>query len=106
MLRIPFKRCVKVNPTFAAAYVRPLCEINKKENHLPVLNVHAGTVSSKSSGKIRNAVNWMLYSTVKKRIYSRKERTTFSFYLNFITLTLPDDQLHTDEFIKDNLLTP
>jgi len=106
MLSIPFKRCVKVHPTYAAAYVQPLQDIHSKENHLPVLNVHAGTVSSKSAGKIRNGVNWMLYCTEKKRVYSKKEGTTFTFYLNFITLTLPSDQRHSDEFLKEFLLTP
>lgn len=48
----------------------------------------------------------MLLFTDKKFIYSKKENQTFSFYLNFITLTLPSEQKHSDNYIKENMLVP
>lgn len=73
---------------------------------LPINNESKGFVSNKAATRIKNAVNWMLLLTDKKRIYSKKERSTFTFYLNFITLTLPEDQKHTDEELKEVLLIP
>lgn len=48
----------------------------------------------------------MFYFSKQKTVRSEKERTTFRFYLNFITLTLPSQQIHTDDYIKDKMLVP
>lgn len=100
------KTCVKVQPTYSVVYRKFLEAYNRKISLIPLLNKHDGSVSDKAAARIRNSVNWMLYFTKKKFVYSRKERSTFSFYLNFITLTLPARQVHSDEFIKSNMLIP
>lgn len=103
---IPVKTCVKIQPTYAVVYRQPLTELPSKLVKVPVLNKHDGSVSNKAATRIRNAVNWMLFLSKKKKVYSSKERTTFSFLLNFITLTLPSRQMHSDDFIKENMLVP
>lgn len=101
-----FAPCVKVLPTYAVGYSKALSYCGGSLVKMPMLNSHGGYVSDKAATKIRNAVNWMLFFTSKKRVYSLKERSTFYFYLNFITLTLPSEQKHTDDYIKDKMLVP
>lgn len=48
-----------------------------------------GIVSSKSSRKIKNAVNWLCCSAKDKALYSKKHKKFFYFKINFITLTIP-----------------
>lgn len=55
-------------------------------------NSHNGILSDKSTGKIRNAVNWLVHSAQPKRVYSKKENKNFTFKVGFITLTLPDTE--------------
>lgn len=98
--------CLKIAPTYAVSYYRPLTSRFNPSVKVPLLNRHAGVISDKSATKIRNAVNWMLLLSEYKYVYSVKEEKRFKFKLNFITLTLPSTQVHTDEFIKEKMLTP
>lgn len=67
-----------------------------------------------SQSRLKNAINWMLLFTDKKRVYSKEGRMNkkgeiqhnFSFKLAFITLTLSDDQKHDDKYIKEHMLQP
>lgn len=102
----PTKTVFKIQPTYTVGYKQWLDNYSRSLSRLPLLNKHNGSVSNKSSTKIRNAVNWMLFFSKKKKVYSIKERSTFYFYLNFITLTLPSTQHHSDDFLKENLLVP
>lgn len=63
-------------------------------------------MSKQSASGLRKAINWLLYFTEKKTVFSKKENKTFSFRLSFITLTLSATQSHTDKFIKNHLLQP
>lgn len=53
-------------------------------------NQHNGELSKKAITGLRNAVNWLLISAKPKRVYAKDTSKTFSFKVNFITLTLPD----------------
>src|SRR6185369_3020887 len=103
--KIFFYETVKLCPTYAVWFYRAINH-TPNPNKLPALNKHNGEVSNKAKTKIRNAVNWMLLFTERKFIYRKAEKKTFSFLLNFITLTLPTQQKHTDEDLKELLLTP
>jgi len=104
--RFPRKSLLKILPTYTVGYTQPLTAFEYKSKIMPLLNDHAGNISNKAGTKIKNAVNWMFYLSEKKKIYSKKESTTFYFYLNFITLTLPTEQKHSDDFVKEFLLQP
>jgi len=52
-------------------------------------NSHHGNISAKAKQKIKNAINWLLVSAKKKRVYSKLSKKHFYFKVNFITLTLP-----------------
>jgi hypothetical protein len=68
-------------------------------------NKPAGLVSKKADKRIRNSVNWLVASALKKRIYSKRDKRTYVFTVNFVTLTLPSlDHGITDSFFKSKLL--
>lgn len=50
---------------------------------------HNGFLSSKAKSKMKNAINWLNVSAKYKAVYSKKERKSFWFKVNFITLTIP-----------------
>src|SRR5258708_6766683 len=102
----PKKCLLKVMPTYAVTYLQPLVAYPKKISKMPVLNANKGVVSDKAGTKIRNAINWMLYLSEQKTIKSIREKKIFKYYLNFLTLTLPSEQMHSDEFLKTELLQP
>jgi len=60
----------------------------KNETNL-VDNTTKGQISKKSKNKLITAVDWVIYSSVNKKVYSMKHRSSFKFKVNFITLTIP-----------------
>lgn len=68
---------------------------NLKDNH------HKGILSKSASKKLSNAIDWLVISATKKRVYSKQEDKYFYFRCNFITLTIP---LQKNE-VKSKLLT-
>lgn len=70
-------------------------------------NQHNGKLSAKAITAIKNAINWMLVSTEKKRVFSVKSQSSFNFKVAFITLTLPDTDMRVNNaaFTKQ-LLNP
>jgi hypothetical protein len=63
-------------------------------------------IPTESKKKIRNALNNLYAISDIKRVYQRSTKKSFSFRLNFITLTLSSPQKHDDKFIKLKLLEP
>lgn len=62
-------------------------------------------LSPKAKRKLINAVNWLIASAKTKRVFSKTTGKSYSFKLNFITLTLPTtDHEITDHFFKAKLL--
>lgn len=65
--------------------------------------VTSASLSLKAAQRLRDAVN-VLYSSAKvKRLYVPELQQRFSFKLNFITLTLPSRQIHTDREIHNKI---
>lgn len=102
---------LRLNPTYIVQYVERdaasscrstkqlAAELNLRNNKpLPVM-------SCKASKRIRNAVNWLAASALPKRVYCAADNRTYSFRLNFITLTLPSLGLPvSDHQFKSRLL--
>lgn len=59
-----------------------------------------GLISIKAAKRIEKAVTWLIYHSKQKRIFDVQLNKSFTFRINFITLTLPTEQRHTDEEIK------
>lgn len=68
-------------------------------------NVHKGCLSKKSQRKLVNTVNWLVASAKEKTVFSKIDKTRYTFKLNFITLTLPTlDHGISDSYFKKKLL--
>jgi len=72
--------------------------LNLKDNNRKI------EISTKSKHKIKRATKLLLYQTTTKKAYNHKTNKIFSFKVNFITLTLSSEQIHTDQEIKSTLL--
>lgn len=69
-------------------------------------NKTEGLVSKQAARKIKNAFQWLVIISQKKKVFSINEKKTFTFKINFITLTLSDKQKHSDQEIKKLMLEP
>jgi hypothetical protein len=89
----------------------------KRTSHIPKNNFTTTTtqqasqhklniISNDSVKKIRNALNNLYAISDVKYVYSKQSKKSFSFKLNFITLTLSSKQKHSDNEIKRKLLEP
>lgn len=71
-----------------------------KENQVHLkANRHKGELSDKAVKKIKSAIEWLLIRSTPQRVYNRQQDQVFYFRLNFITLTLPAEQSHSDKII-------
>lgn len=65
---------------------------------------HEGIMSLKARKRIEIALQWLLYISKPKRVTAADTGKKFTFKINFITLTLPSQQMHSDEEIKQIVL--
>lgn len=56
-------------------------------------NSHEGLLSRKAATKLKNAINWLVASAKYKEVYSKDLGRSFWFKVNFITLTIPPQQM-------------
>lgn len=56
-------------------------------------------LSKQSKSKIETYINWIIAQAKRKQVYCKIENQYFSFRVNFITLTLPSKQVHSDKEI-------
>lgn len=67
-------------------------------------NSTEGIMSEKARKRIEVALYWLLLKAKVKKVWCNDSGTMFSFKVNFITLTLPATQEHSDEEIKSVVL--
>lgn len=67
-------------------------------------NIGDGYLSVMSGKKLKKAINFLLYVSKFKLLSPAEKQLSFMFTVNFITLTLPAAQQHSDQFIKQNCL--
>lgn len=70
-------------------------------------------ISKKAKVNINTAIDWLLHIAQPKKIVRTFDNSTFTFKVNFVTLTLPASQFtadgklrHTDQLIKAKVLDP
>jgi len=69
----------------------------------PISNIRKEDMSKKSRQRIRMMVQWLCDSAEWKRVYSKTDQKYYRFKINFITLTLPAMQFHTDKEIHEKV---
>lgn len=67
---------------------------------------YQGNASKKSKARLLAAVDFLLYTAKWKTVFVKKTETNFRYKVNFITLTLPSAQKHTDGEIIKKVFTP
>lgn len=82
---------------------RALC-YRRDRVRIPISNDNAGLISNRSSRKIKNAIDWLLFIAQDKEVFSSWHGKFFKFRINFVTLTLASKQIHSDNEIKSLLL--
>ena len=63
-----------------------------------------GLMSHKANKNIKLGIDWLIYNSHEKPLYSNQTKSKYTFKLNFITLTLSSKQKHSDNEIKSKLL--
>ena len=58
-------------------------------------NKHNFEISEKASARIKEKVTWLYELAKNKTVNSSRNGVQYSFKMNFLTLTLPADQVHT-----------
>lgn len=62
-------------------------------------------MSVKSIGRLRNAINTLVYTAKWKTVWNSANNSHFRYKINFITLTLPSTQIHSDKEITQKCLS-
>jgi len=95
----------KVMPHYSVGYCREITG-SSYSGKMPERNVAHGDVSYKAGTRIRNAVNWLMFFSGKKWVWSESKKAGYYFRINFITLTLPMYKDYSDDYIVAHLLQP
>jgi hypothetical protein len=67
-------------------------------------NIGDGFLSAMSAKKLKKAINFLIYVSKFKILSPTEKQLSFRFTVNFITLTLPSMQAHSDQFLKRECL--
>jgi len=103
------KAHISVQPNYLSIFNRTLNTdngkpFNYKRHALTRNNDTKGKISKHASRRISKAFNWLVYLSKRKKVLNPATNKAFTFRLNFITLTLPAEQLHSDNVIKTQAL--
>ena len=111
--------CISLNPNYISVYTKFL---EKKRSSLsgyinfinsdnagvtPAFsldNKHNGFISVAAARRMGKAIDWLLFISAPKEAWNYFTKSKFKFRLNFLTLTLPCKQFHSDVFIKSKML--
>jgi len=106
----PFEQMISINPEYFTLF-NDLSSIRGKRRILPALFpqtvqriINQGTMSRSACTRMKRAINYLSLISKPKRVHNIAKDYEFTFKLSFITLTLSDDQKHSDNFIKTKLL--
>jgi hypothetical protein len=65
---------------------------------------HNFELSKQAKKNLRNKVTWLYHFAKKQSIVTRKGKMLTNFRMNFFTLKLPSEQIHSSDFITKNCL--
>ena len=78
----------------------------QKELVSEIDNFQKGELSKNAKRKLFRAIDYLLFLAPEKTSYHFKTKKPFKWKVNFITMTLPAKQFHTDNEIKKKCLDP
>lgn len=78
----------------------------KKQVSRPKTNLQKAHISKKASQRLEASIYLLCQSATTKRIWDKNYQRWFSFKVNFITLTLPSKQIHSDVDIFRSIFKP
>jgi len=100
---------ISIKPGYISTYNLP--EFQKKrtkrqvDNQINLLNNNTnGMISRKANKRVKEAIDWLVLLSKQKKFKSKKTGKTYTFNINFVTLTLASKQIHSDQIIKSKLL--
>jgi hypothetical protein len=71
---------------------------NLEDNH------NRNKLSTNATKKLKKSIKYLLYTAHPKKAHNNKIGKDFTFKVNFITLTLSSEQVHSDQCLKSTLL--
>lgn len=98
-----------ITPTSVHLYNRPADGFTQSRKFIEnktnlAIRKHNGELSDKAVKRIKSAIEWLLIRSTRQRLWNRQQQKVMFFRLNFITLTLPAKQCHTDKEIVSRCL--
>lgn len=69
-------------------------------------NSHHGKISDVARRKITRAIDYLVYMAQPKKLPHTRHGKGLHFYLNFVTLTLSSEQIHSDHEIMSRVFRP
>lgn len=81
----------------------------RRSNHskfTPFLRQKVNRISAKTYKRMRDAIQTLIDTAPYKTVFVRSTQSYFRYKVNFITLTLPSKQIHTDKEIQLQCLRP
>lgn len=94
---VPFWESENSTPEVAPGSDAP-AQVRKVKQ--PNSNRSGARLSEKAIQRIQDRVDWLVLFSKRKTGYNPKTKSSFTFKINFITLTLPVLQFHDDRVIK------
>ena len=94
-----WESAVTIRPNRLYVYDRFTGTKESSRIHRPISNLSKGVVSDKAAVRITNYCNLLYHASPIKRVYSKATKKSYTFRINFITLTLPSKQIHDDKDI-------
>lgn len=100
---------VSLSPFAAHYYCSPVDGFQASKRHTANAfnlkdNTHDGVISMKGRKRLEKAIAWLLYYAKVKYVTDHETGKKFHFKINFITLTLPATQVHSDPEITNRCL--
>lgn len=101
-----YLQAVSIRPDSAHFFYQAQGEFNQSHRHkLNQANLQDnrtdGIMSAKAQKRLKQAVMMLLYKASYKKTTDSNTGKSYSFLINFITLTLPSKQIHSDNEIKE-----
>lgn len=96
---------IKINPNYFSVYFRKFYFDNKPNYYSGIggsefkkfdnleNNDNDGTLSKKASKSLTTAINWLTHLSKNQRVWCEELKRNVNFKVNFMTLTLPTEQI-------------
>lgn len=98
------EECLSIKPRYSVIYRR--FHGYTRRGALPNSNRRFNDISVKSQRRLMSCIDWLVSLSIDKRVECQATKKAFKFKMSFITLTLPAQQIHPDEVIRQKCFEP